>query len=104
MKIKYRKELRSRYAKFVFHNLNGVVCQCHMSRCDRKSSRIPVKNMKCLSQKSIEVRVFVWKSIFKITPLSSKLHGYISCSMRSQIERKQIITGLRFVKKRKKLA
>ena len=36
-KIKYREELRSRYAKFVYCNYNRVVLECHVSgRRDRE--------------------------------------------------------------------
>ena len=71
VKIKYREELRSRYAKFVYCNHNRVVRECHVLRCrDREPSRIPVKKLKRLSQKSRKLRVFVWKKILKITPLS----------------------------------
>ena len=49
-KIKYRKELRSLYAKFVYHN--GFVREYYMSRRrDREPSRTPVKKLKRLSQK-----------------------------------------------------
>ena len=102
-KIKYRKELRSCYATFVYYNHNCVVCECDMSRRrDRKPSRTPVKKMKRLSQKSRKLRVFVWKRILKVTPLSSKLRGYIGWRLKSQIKRRPtIIKGLRFVKKKK---
>lgn len=104
MKLKYREELRSRYAKFVYWNHNRVVRECHVSRCrDREPSRIPVKKLKRLSQKSRKLRVFVWKKILKITPLPSKLHGYISCRLSSQMKRRRIIASLRsFEKVRKK--
>ena len=45
VKIKYRKELRSRYAKFVYYNHNRVVCECRLSRRDREARRIPVKKL-----------------------------------------------------------
>ena len=69
VKIKYREELRSRYAKFVYCNHNRVVCECHVARCrDRKPSRIPrtipVKKLKRLSRKSRKLRVLVWKKRF----------------------------------------
>ena len=77
-KIKYRKEFRSRYATFVYYNHNRVACECHTSRRrDRERCRTYVKKLKRLSQKSRKLRVFVWKRILKVTPLSSKLHGYI---------------------------
>ena len=98
VKIKYREELRSRYAKFVYCNHNRVVRECHVSRCrDREPSRIPVrpvKKLKRLSQKSRKLRVFVWKTIPKITPLSSKLHVNISCRLSSQMKRRRIIASL----------
>ena len=68
-------------------------------RRDREPSRIPVKKMKRLSQKSRKLRVFAWKRILKVTLLSSKLHGYIGWRPRSQIKRRRIIKGLRFVKR-----
>ena len=50
---------------------NRVVRECHVSgRRDREPGRIPVKKLKHLSQKSKKVRVFVWKNILRITPLS----------------------------------
>ena len=102
-KIKYGKELRSRYATFVYYNNNRVVCECHMSRRrDRKPSSAPVKKMKRLSQKRRKLRVSLWKRILKVTPLSSKLRGYIGWMLRSQIKRRGIIKGLRFVKEKKK--
>ena len=106
VKIKYREELRSRYANFVYCNHNRVVRECHVSRCrDRKPSRIPVKKLKRLSQKSRKLRLFVWKKILKITPLSSKLHVNISCRLSSQMERRRIIASLgSFEKERKKPA
>ena len=94
VKIKYREELRSRYAKFVYCNHKRVVRECHVSRCDREPSRIPVKKQKRLSQKSRKLRVFVWEKILKITPLSSKLHVNISCRLSSQMKRRRIIASL----------
>ena len=64
-----------------------------------------MKKLKRLSQKSKKLRVFVWEKIIKITPLSSKLRGYISCGLRSQMKRRRIITSLgSFEKVRKKPA
>ena len=49
--VKYRKELRYRYIKFVYYNRNRVVGKCHMSRRgDREPSRTPQKKLKRLSQ------------------------------------------------------
>ena len=100
--MKYRKEFRPLYAKFVYYNYNHVVCECHVSRRpDCEPFRTPVKKVKRLSQKSRKRRVFVWKRIVKITTLSSKLHGYNGWRLRSQIKRRRIISGLRFIKKHK---
>ena len=98
--------MRSRYAKFIYCNHNRVVRECHVSRCrDREPSRIPVKKLKRLSEKSRKLRVFVWKKILKITPLSSKLHVNISCRLSSQMKRRRIIASLgSFEKVRKKPA
>ena len=51
-KIKYREELTSRYAKFVYCNYNRVVVKCHVSGRDRQPSRIPMKKLKRLSQRT----------------------------------------------------
>ena len=53
-----------------------------------------MKKLKRLSQKSRNLWVFVWKKILKITPLSSKLHGYISCRLSSQMKGRRIIASL----------
>ena len=47
------------------------------SRCGRANSRLPMKKIKSLLQKTRKVRVFVWKGIRKNTPLSSKFHCYV---------------------------
>ena len=61
-KIKYRGELRSRDAKFVYCYYNRVVRECHVpGRCAREPSRIPLKKLKRLSQKSKKLKVFMWK-------------------------------------------
>ena len=88
----------------MYCNHNRVVRECHVSRCrDREPGRIPVKKLKRLSQKSRKLRVFAWKKIFKITPLSSKLHVNISCRLSSQMKRRRIIASLgSFEKVRKK--
>ena len=44
---------------------------------DREPSRIPVKKLKRLSHRIRNVRMFVWIRIFKITPLTTKLHIYM---------------------------
>ena len=61
-KIKFKEELGSRYAKFVYFNYNRVVRECQVSgRRYREPSRIPVKKLKSQSQKSKKLRVFMWQ-------------------------------------------
>ena len=79
VKIKYREELRSRYAKFVYCVIITVLYVNAMCR-----DVVITKQVGFLSQKSRKMRVFVWKNIPKITPLSSKLHVNISCRLSSQ--------------------
>ena len=49
----------------------------HFSRRGRAPSRLPMKTLISLLQKTRKVRAFVWKSIWKNTPLSSKIHCYV---------------------------
>ena len=73
-------ELRSRRRKFIYNRtynpaaLNKVG---HFSRRSRAPSRLPMKKLKSLLQKTRQVRLFVWKGILKSTPLSSKIHCYV---------------------------
>ena len=101
VKIKYRKEFRSRYAKFVSFNDNR---ECHVPsrRCDREPSRIPVKKLKSLSQKSRKLRLFVWERVLKQTPLSSKLHRYIKSRLRRTRTTKRPTVDGRFVQRVRK--
>ena len=74
-------ELRSRRGKFIYKrtyssvDLNKV---SHFSRRGRAPSRLPVKKLKSLLQKTQKVRVFVWKGIWKNTQLLSKIHCYVN--------------------------
>lgn len=45
------QQFRSRYAKYVYYNCTRVLSECHGYKCGREPSRIPVKMLKCLSQK-----------------------------------------------------
>ena len=49
----------------------------YFSRRGRAPRRLPMKKLKSLVQKTRKVRVSVWKSIRKNTPLSSKIHCYV---------------------------
>jgi len=74
--INMRKDCRSPYAKFVYYNYDSVVCSCHGGQRDREPSRIPVKKLTRLSQKSRKLRRYVWKKIVKNSPKSSKIHCF----------------------------
>ena len=68
-------ELRSRRRKFIYnrtYNPVGLNKVSHFSRRGRAPSRLPMKKLKSLLKKTRQVRLFVWKGILKITPLSSK--------------------------------
>ena len=70
-------ELRSCRGKFIYnrpYNPVGLNRVSHFSRRGRAPSRLPMKKLKSLLKKTRQVRLFVWKGILKITPLSSKIH------------------------------
>ena len=73
-------ELRSRRRKFIYnrtYNPVGLNKVSHFFRRGRAPSRLPMKKLKSLLTKTRQVRLFVWKGILKITPLSSKIHCYV---------------------------
>ena len=75
-----KAELRSRRGKFIYnrtYNPVGLNKVSHFSRRGRAPSRLPMKKLKSLLKKTRKVRLFVWKGILKITPLSSKIHCYV---------------------------
>ena len=49
-----------------FYNFVGLNTVSHFSRRSRAPSRLPMKKLKSLLQKTRKVRVFVWKGIRKI--------------------------------------
>ena len=51
-------------------------------RRDREPSRIPVRTLKCLRNKSRKLKEFVYKRILPIIPKSSKLQCYIHVNVR----------------------
>ena len=74
-------ELRSRRGKFIYnrtYNSVGLNKVSHFSRRGRAPSRLPIKKLKSLLQKTRKVRLFEWKGIRKNTPLSSKIHCYVN--------------------------
>ena len=56
------------------YNSVGLNKVSHFSRRDRAPSRLPIKKLKSLLQKTRKVRLFVWNGIRKNTPLSSEIH------------------------------
>ena len=73
-------DLRSRRGKFIYnrtYNSVGLNKVSHLSRRDRASSRLPIKKLESLLQKTRKVRLFVWKGIRKNTPLSLEIHCYL---------------------------
>ena len=69
-------QLRSRRAQFIYdrsYNRIGLQPRGHAP------SRLPVKKLRRLLHKKRKVRVFLWKSIRKNTPLPSKIYSYLKC-------------------------
>ena len=69
------KDSRSRYAEFIYRHC--VKSSCHTVRRDREPSRIPVKRLTRVLQKSRKIRRLVKKHITKNVPRSSGIH--ITC-------------------------
>ena len=68
------------HGEFIYYrtyNSVGLNKGSQFSRCGRANSRLPMKKIKSLLQKTRKVRVFVWKGIRKNTPLSSEIHCYV---------------------------
>ena len=73
-------ELRTRRGKFIYnrtYNSVGLKKVSHFSRRDCAPSKITIKKLKSLLQKTRKVRLFVWKGIRKNTTLSSEIHCYV---------------------------
>ena len=69
-------QLRSRRAQFIYdRNYNRIGLQ----PSGHAPSRLPVKKLRRLLHKKRKVRVFLWKSIRKNTPLPSKIYSYLKC-------------------------
>ena len=47
-------------------------------RCDREPSRIPIRSLKSLRNKSSKVREFVYARILSCFPMSSTLYCYVN--------------------------
>ena len=59
------QQFRSRYARYVYYNCTRILCECHGYKRDREPSRIPVKMLKRLSQKSRKLRCYVRRCLSK---------------------------------------
>ena len=66
---------------FLWNELTVLWNDLTMERNDRLSScalsSLPMNKLKSLLQKTRKVMLFVWKSIWKNTPLSSEIHCYV---------------------------
>ena len=71
------QQFRSCYAKYVYYNCTRVLCECHGYKPDREPSRIPVKMLKRLSQKSRKLRCCVRSCLSKNLPRSLKVYHLI---------------------------
>ena len=59
------QQFRSRYAKYVYCNCTRVMCECHGYKRDRETSRVPVKMLNRLSQKSRKLQSYVRSRLSK---------------------------------------
>lgn len=91
------QQFRSRYAKYVYYNCTRVLCECHGKKCDREPSRVPVKMLKRLSQKSRKLQSYARSRSSKNLPKSSKVH----CLIKNIAARKKSThkTSARFAQK-----
>ena len=71
------QQFRSRYAKYVYYNCTRVLCEHHVYKGDREPSRVPVKMLKRLSQKSRKLHSYIRSRLSKNVPKSSKVHDLI---------------------------
>ena len=58
-------------------NLKQIHKYCRVSIRDREPSRIPIRIMECLKNKSRKVRMFIYERIRLTIPKSSKLYCYV---------------------------
>ena len=71
------QHFRSHCAKCVYYDCTCAFCECHGYKGDHEPSRIPVKMLKRLSQKSRKLRSYVWSCLSKNIPRASKVHHLI---------------------------
>ena len=72
-----RLELRSRYAKFISID-DGTHIKLRALQRDREPSRIPVKQITRIMNKSRQMRKRMRKYIVKNIPMSFKIHCYVN--------------------------
>ena len=71
------QQFRSRRAKYVYYNRTCVVCECHGYKRDHEPSRVSVRMLKRLSQKTRKLQSYVWSRLRKNVPKSSKVYDLI---------------------------
>ena len=91
------QQFRSCYAMYVYYNYTCVLCECHGYRRDCESSRVPVKMLKCLSQKIRKPQSYVRSCLSKNKPKSWKVHDLIKNNATQKKSTHK--TRVRFVKK-----
>ena len=85
---------------YVYYNYTRVLCvlcECHGYRCDCESSRVPIKMLKCLSQKIRKLQSYVRSCLSKNKPKSWKVHDHIKNNATQKKSTHK--TRVRFVKK-----
>jgi len=84
--INITKNTRSRYSKYVYCNYRHVRPTTHNRafKRGRAPSRIPVRTLKSLKNKSRKLRQFVYKAIRSNIPKSSKIHSFMKCPKRKK--------------------
>ena len=105
--INITENTRSRYSKYVYYNYRNVKLRTHgkVLKRDRAPSRIPVRTLKSLRNKSRKLRQFLYKVIRSNIPKSSKIHSYIEYSndnkyVQSYTKFKRKITTQRLISRR----
>ena len=91
------QQFRSCDAMYVYYNYTRVLSECHGYRRDCESSRVPVKMLKCLSQKIRKLQSYVRSCFSKNKPKSWKAHDHIKNNATQKKSTHK--TRVRFVKK-----
>ena len=91
------QQFRSCDAMYVYYNYTCVLCECHSYRHDCESSRVPMKMLKCLSQKIRKLQSYVRSCLSKNKPKLWKVHDHIKNNATQKESTHK--TRVRFVKK-----